>query len=218
MNETLTLKENKRFSEEQQIRNEVVIGLIYFIIQAVVIPILYMNNTMFQNSNIINSICVVGIIYYLLKQIFFSESDGIASAIGFCILSIVWLVSLSIIGKLMLNNIEIFNQNQFEQNIGLVCKIVLVNIGIIVGIFFISLVQEYIQDQALNQKLKGYKQKTNQIEKINIWFISIVTIIVGLMVAVSLLATQTITGINWEKFIINVGILYGTITLGILVR
>lgn len=218
MHETLNLKENKKFTEEQQKHNELIITVIYFIIQTIVIPIIYVNTTIFKNINITSTLWAVGLVYYVLKQIYFSDSDGAGAALGNCILSVVWIIVLLLITSFILTNIEMLKQNQIEQSIDLVFKSIFVNILIIFTIFVITIFQEYIQDKSLHQKLTGHKQKIYQIEKINKYIISIIAIITGLILAVSLLTTQTIAGINWEKLIINGGIVYLTIMIGTILR
>lgn len=92
------------------------------------------------------------------------------------------------------------------------------NIGVLFIVGIISYSQESIKEKAIKLGLTGYKQKIYQIEESNKKFITFLLILVVIFIAVSLLTTQTIYGIDWEKFIIYAGILYGTITLGILVR
>lgn len=218
MIKALNREEKKKFTEEQQNIHEVISTLTLFIIQAIVIPILYINTTIFKDINMTNTLCIVGLIYFILKQMYFSGSDGSGSGLGICGLSFLWMVILFIFGPLIVNNTEISNQTQLQQGIDLAIKCMGVNLGIILTVFLITLIQEYIQDTTLEQNTTRYRQNINQIERITLCFVGIGIIIAGVIAAISLLTTKTMNEINWEKFIVNSGIIYITTILGTLLR
>lgn len=221
MRETPSIADNKRFTKAQQENNESIITFIWFIIQVIIAPIIYKNNTAINEINQINAISLVfsiGLSYYIVKQIFFIDTDGWFPIIETMLLSIVWILCLAIVGEVIVMSTNTLTYDTLLKIIDLEFIIMGTHIVVLVLIVIVTAVQEYIQVESKTLKSSQTQQKLYQFGESNKYFIIATMILIVINIAVSLLTTQSMNGINWEKFIINVGIVYLTIMIGTMLR
>lgn len=159
MNEIMSIVDKKRFTKEEQAGNEVVFTLIWFIIQVIIIPIIYKNNAAINEINLINLVCIIGLSYYVVKQIFFSETDGVGAILGTAVLSVVWMFCLLIGGKIISGYTETLTYDKLMQNIELEMTIMSIHLVVLTLLAIVNAVQQYIQDKSMTLKTSQTQQK-----------------------------------------------------------
>lgn len=109
----------KREHQEKYADN---ITLLYFIIQSVILPIIYMNSQTLQGMDINFLVCIIGISYYMLKQIFFSDTSSFDSILETLVCAFLWLMCIAIGSLVVASYTETFNDNQLEKCMYLVIE------------------------------------------------------------------------------------------------
>ena len=200
---------------EKQDLYDCVITCIFFIIQGVILPIMYINNTTLQKIGLIKLVCIVGIIYYILQQTFFSETDDTYIVVAWAA-SVLWVIFLIIGGLCFVAFSNMIDMIQLLKGLKVVISSIAINTIFIVIIAGINELQEEIINKA--KSLKGYKQKEHQIIENTKYFLTICLVLAVLFVALTLISKQNLSTINWEKLITYLGTPYCIIILGILLR
>lgn len=221
MSETSNISDNKRFTKAQQENNESIITFIWFLIQVIIAPIIYKNNTAINEINQIDAISLVfsiGLSYYIVKQIFFIDTDGWFPIIETVLLSIGWLLCLAIVGEVIVMSTNILSYDKLIKTIDEELIIIGTHIVLLVLIVIVTSIQQYIQEKSKTLKSSQTHQKLYQFGESTKYFIIATMILIVINIAVTLLTTQSMNGINWEKFITNVGIVYLTIMIGTMLR
>lgn len=209
------LKLEQQKDHEEDI--EIIIAIIYIILQAVLLPTIYTKIAYLQQIKITEIVCLVGIFYYIINQVFFSYTKYVNATLVTIIFTIIWVVLLTVGGTVILHG-KVISEELVNSQTFNVLKAGLLAIVVTFFLLCLNAYQEQLREETNNLGLVGYKSKQYQLWKQTKDFILIIAIFIILGVLISLALTQTIQTIDWKNLALKISILYGTIMFGTLIR